>query len=52
VTHSVTYSLTTITRFDMGRKSLHNLNACAAWLGSHSKKLRSRLASARIGLGA
>jgi rhamnose utilization protein RhaD (predicted bifunctional aldolase and dehydrogenase) len=52
VTNSVSYSLTTITRFDMGRKSLHNLNACAAWLGSHSKKLRSRLASARIGLGA
>jgi rhamnose utilization protein RhaD (predicted bifunctional aldolase and dehydrogenase) len=52
VTYSLSYSLTTITRFDMGRRSLHNLNACAAWLGSHSRKLRSRIASARIGLGA
>jgi rhamnose utilization protein RhaD (predicted bifunctional aldolase and dehydrogenase) len=52
VTYSVTYSLTTITRTDMGRRSLHSLNACASWLGSHSRKLRSRIASARIGLGA
>jgi rhamnose utilization protein RhaD (predicted bifunctional aldolase and dehydrogenase) len=46
LTHSLTYSL------DMGRKSLDNLNACAAWLGTHSRKLRSRIASARTGLGA
>jgi rhamnose utilization protein RhaD (predicted bifunctional aldolase and dehydrogenase) len=52
LTHSLTYSLTTIRRLDMGRKGLDNLNACAAWLGSHSRKLRSRIASARTGLGA
>jgi rhamnose utilization protein RhaD (predicted bifunctional aldolase and dehydrogenase) len=52
LTHSLTYSLTTIRRLDMGRKGLENLNACAAWLGSHSRKLRSRIASARTGLGA
>jgi rhamnose utilization protein RhaD (predicted bifunctional aldolase and dehydrogenase) len=52
LTHSVAHPITTITRLDMGRRSLDGLNACAAWLGSHSRKLRSRIASARIGLGA
>lgn len=54
MTHSLTDSLSHSLNYSlgMGRKSLDNLNACAAWLGSHSKKLRSRLASARTGLGA